>query len=650
MPQERYSGHTVTEKSRNNHEINFLGSESKIVIGNGTSVFNPRLTFHRWNEVNFTLDLPSQVAGNLGNGALLNNKVSFDNSNYGFSFTPTPPKEGFNELGGLDFIITLKKKPPTNILNFTYSSSGVEAYLQPPLTQEMKIGEEGVVSVTETDAYDKDGDVIAHRPDYVVNSVAFYATGKAGDYTALGGKNYKSGKFGHLYRLKAVDNLGKWAWCDWNVSGNTISLTCPQSFLNSASYPVSLMPSGDTFGVIALGGSSSNTAAFKGPTASQITYTPAAAGTATSMSIGAKIASGSCTIKGAIYDNAASPNLIANSPTGVINVNSSTRQFWSGNTGAATLTAVPYYLVVMGDNTWYASGQLAYDTGASDVFREHNATDWPTFPNSFAWTNNAYKWIISIYCTYTPTGGGTTYELSITDGIKASDTPTPQLTIGVSITDGIKNGDTPIGNGTFPKSITDGIKSGDAALANTIFQSLITDGVKAGDTASTKTIFQSLITDGVKNGDSALTQASLQSAITDGIKAGDTAIFDLLFQLLVTEGIKNGDSAQNSAIIQSSITDALKVSDNAAAGLLWNLAISEGIKLSDMSLIDVIRIIKLISAILTKFQLIPKTGNELIMVSSIVREYQLIPSMRREYIMESNIRTEYQLIPSYSRN
>jgi len=89
---ETYLGYTLSAKSLNNYELNFTGSESKITIGSGTSTFNSKLTFSRWNEVNFSLNLPLASTGNLGTGTLANSRLSFSNTNYAISYQPTAPR------------------------------------------------------------------------------------------------------------------------------------------------------------------------------------------------------------------------------------------------------------------------------------------------------------------------------------------------------------------------------------------------------------------------------------------------------------------------------------------------------------------------------------------------------------------------------
>jgi len=124
-----------------------------------------------------------------------------------------------NELGGVEFDTILYEKPTSNKITFPIETKGLKFYYQPPLTEEIKIGDENgrIVKVTETDAYAKDektGELISvnHSPENVVGSYAVYHESKSGDYSKMGGKNYRAGKAFHIYRPKITDANGNWTW------------------------------------------------------------------------------------------------------------------------------------------------------------------------------------------------------------------------------------------------------------------------------------------------------------------------------------------------------------------------------------------------------------------------------------------------------
>ena len=131
---------------------------------------------------------------------------------------------------GTEYEIVLKKKPPVNYISIPVNLTGLVAYYQPPLDEEMND-----LTCTPTDCQD------AHRPENVVGSYAIYHATKK-DYR-IGQTNYMAGKAYHIYRPQMVDSLGNKAWCVFNKDLNTtwvLTITCPQSFLDAAVYPVKI--------------------------------------------------------------------------------------------------------------------------------------------------------------------------------------------------------------------------------------------------------------------------------------------------------------------------------------------------------------------------------------------------------------------------
>lgn len=235
-PNYDYAPPATRATESNIYEITIPGE--KIIIGDTTdkdkaTKFTPKVTISRWGES--SIALTPQFAEKFASSSLSGDgKILAEGSDIAIAFEATPLNPSFNELGGLDMVLTLKKKPKSNVFTFTYDSLAATAYWQPPLTPEQITG-----------GYE--------RPDYVVNSIAFYGNNR-GDYTALGGKNYKTGKIGHLYRMKANGQV----WCDWSIQADgSIALTIPQGFLNDPSnYPITITPVGDTFGYTTIGASS----------------------------------------------------------------------------------------------------------------------------------------------------------------------------------------------------------------------------------------------------------------------------------------------------------------------------------------------------------------------------------------------------------
>lgn len=131
---------------------------------------------------------------------------------------------------GTEYEIVLKKKPPVNYISIPVNLTGLVAYYQPPLDEEMNDP-----TCTPTDCQD------AHRPEIVVGSYAVYHATKK-DYQ-IGQTNYMAGKAFHIYRPQMVDALGNKEWCAFNKDLNTtgmLTITCSQSFLDMAVYPIKI--------------------------------------------------------------------------------------------------------------------------------------------------------------------------------------------------------------------------------------------------------------------------------------------------------------------------------------------------------------------------------------------------------------------------
>jgi hypothetical protein len=254
-----YVSPTVTKIKDNLFEINFSGAHHKVRIGTGTSQFISRMLFGAWDD-ECLIDLQMEdITGNLGKATLTgtgeNALITVENNAWKLEYYPVSSSSGMNEFGGIDYKMTLKRRTLYNTLNFTFNPTNCVAYHQPPLTLEFQNGwnEEFQceVAVTETDVTRvSDGQVLVHRPDYVVNSIVFYHASKGGAVTQTDAdRGLTTGIVGALYRMKVTDAVGNTSWFDWMLSGtNQITGSISQTFLNSAIYPVIISPVGDTFG------------------------------------------------------------------------------------------------------------------------------------------------------------------------------------------------------------------------------------------------------------------------------------------------------------------------------------------------------------------------------------------------------------------
>ena len=175
--------------------------------------FYPQVKIMRWgNECNYSIRL---IDDNTGSVKQEGDKVIYDKQDKKIEF--------YEVDDSYKMVWFLKEKPKSNKVEFTIQSKGVEFYYQPELTEEEK----------ET----------ATRPENVVGSYAVYASEQKANY--VGGKEYKCGKIGHIYRPHLYDSNGLEAWGILHIGDDIYSVEIPQEFLDKAVYPIK---SNDTFG------------------------------------------------------------------------------------------------------------------------------------------------------------------------------------------------------------------------------------------------------------------------------------------------------------------------------------------------------------------------------------------------------------------
>jgi len=200
--------------------------------------FKPQVKLMRWdNEVNFSIraeEFADAVVKFEGE------KVKYVSDKQEVHIYEKPE---VSEDGGLEFEWLLKEKPVSNILQATIETKGLDFHYQPPLTAFI-IPNRGE-SLTETEYRDKNGNLLYYRPENIIGTYALYHKSKQNN--RIGGKFYKIGKFGHIYRPKAIDASGKEAWCQLfiDVDNKNLQVIVPQEFLDKAIYPIVIDP---TFG------------------------------------------------------------------------------------------------------------------------------------------------------------------------------------------------------------------------------------------------------------------------------------------------------------------------------------------------------------------------------------------------------------------
>jgi len=378
----------------------------RVEIGDKDSAdFKPCAKLNRWGtECSLVLTIPTNEKIL---PAIQNQKILWQGRDYGAEF--------FAGTDGFKFNIILPEKPGTNIFPLDFGSDNLKFCYQPPLTEEFKEGwsEEFQrdILVTDTQVTDLDGNVLVNRPENVVGSYAVYHASKgnmhAGEAEA---EKYKTGKAFHWYRPLIYDNAGNRCWGILNVGQGIRTVTIPQSFLDNAVYPVTI---DDDFGYT-IKGSSDWTIynSIKG------LVSTGAAGTANTMSTWLKGtagqgATGKCAIyildTLALFDTSTeygeeiTPNYPANPVAMDLN--------------DLTISAIDYLLCV-----WGGQGSSAiyvpYDTGDTPTqgrFKSQTYDGWPDPLSSLSSVQRK----ISLYCTYTPSGGGATEKSDSDSGAGA---------------------------------------------------------------------------------------------------------------------------------------------------------------------------------------------------------------------------------------
>ena len=320
--------------------------------------FYPQTKIKRWdNECNFSVRLDDKEKGQ---AKITNkdNKVTWDKGNIKIEF--------YEVEDAHKFVWYLKEKPTTNKVSFTIQSKGVEFFYQPELTQEEI----------------EDG---CKRPENVVGSYAVYASEQKTNY--VGGKEYKTGKVGHIYRPHLYDSNGLEAWGDLHIENGIYEVTIPQEFLDKAVYPIK---SNDTFGYTSEGESKwgiANTLVVN-------TFT-GVVGTVTSMSAYMQGGNSSDKAKLALY-NSSKSFLRA---TDEIDIIVSDADWNTADlTSRLSVTAVTYYLCVLGNiASW--NNQIYYDDGGANT-ESFAPVTYPNFPNPMG-SGTSKDYLLSIYATYT---------------------------------------------------------------------------------------------------------------------------------------------------------------------------------------------------------------------------------------------------------
>jgi WXXGXW repeat (2 copies) len=174
--------------------------------------FYPQSKIMRWdNEVNCSLRLlHNEKEPKISQAG---NKILWQAKDIEAHFYETDNlPEGAHEIE-----IILNKKPKTNKIEFSLNTKGARFLYQS-------------LDFAEQEKSD------SARPENVKGSYAVYASEKKTNY--VNGKIYRTGKIGHIYRPRIMDSAGHEVWGMLHISDNTLCVTIPREFIETAVYPI----------------------------------------------------------------------------------------------------------------------------------------------------------------------------------------------------------------------------------------------------------------------------------------------------------------------------------------------------------------------------------------------------------------------------
>jgi len=370
----------------------------ELVIGDDKQVaFYPQKKVKRWdNEVNVSIRLVhNEKAPTFRKDP---DKVVWTGEKVEAHFYDIDPSDEHPE-GASEFEIFLKEKPVTNVVSFTVVDKGVEYYYQPELADE---------EVQEM--VDKEGISLLEakrqcRPENVVGSYAIYA--KEPKQNIVGGKQYKCGKVGHIYRPRIEDANGVKVWGELKIDKGLLTVTIPQEFIDNAVYPVR-HAAGLTFGYTSLGSRALSIGVDN--------IITSIIGTASTDGILLKIQaalwspSGVGSVGMALYnDTGGSPTtLVSNSYSGSLSPTRTTSPTqdseWFSKDGVSgiVVNGNKYWIVLNSNNSTL---RISADSGLPSGTSRYKVSPYGNFPVNLITSTSANTNMFSIYATYTASGG-----------------------------------------------------------------------------------------------------------------------------------------------------------------------------------------------------------------------------------------------------
>jgi len=248
------------------------------------------------------------------------------------------------------------------------------------------------------------------QPENVIGSYAVYHATKKNN--CVGGKEYKTGKFCHIYRPHITDADGNETWGELEIDeeAGILTVVVPESFLDNAVYPVVVDP---TFGYTTAGGS--NAQLFSTSYGSITRYIR---GSYFNLTENGNVSKLTARINywdtddrytAAIYTKTSGDDVFVVKTSEVSGEAGTDKWYDLAITDGESLLSGDYWLVVWGNRTSVGNGQSAnfrFDTSGSSIGGVRTESGYSTFPDPWAPTAESRQY--SIYATYTESSDGPT--------------------------------------------------------------------------------------------------------------------------------------------------------------------------------------------------------------------------------------------------
>ncbi|PIY96085.1 MAG: hypothetical protein COY66_05010 [Candidatus Kerfeldbacteria bacterium CG_4_10_14_0_8_um_filter_42_10] len=384
--QEQYE---FLENTYSKTEKDDVKDKIEVEIGDSKQLdFYPQFKLMRWdNEVNFSI----RLLHNESNPTVKeeDGKIKWQGKKIETHFYDLPVSND-NPEGGYEVDVHLLEKPDSNKIEFSLNTKDLKFERQPAFTEEPDNLAPGTETFDRNNCYDKEGNLIAHRPERIIGSYAVFAS--VPKYNFVDGKRYGSGKVGHIPKPRLVDYVGKeeWGEIDIDVEKGKVTVTIPQDFLDNAVYPIR-HAAGLEFGFHTIGNTSGRTPANY-VIAGQ--YALGEIGTISEVVSYGSGETATVNIKTVLYDDSA--NYPANKDGNSGAISCTTTAAWHSGAITALESAANYWLGFVPD----ANYTTYYDSTGGLLYFKTGAGYYTTPPNPYPAGGSTRAWKISAYATY----------------------------------------------------------------------------------------------------------------------------------------------------------------------------------------------------------------------------------------------------------